>query len=151
MYCKTGLSHTRIDRIYKAMIARCYCKNSINYQRYGGRGIGVCDEWRANKKSFFDWAFSNGYTSELTLDRMDNEAGYSPTNCRWATYEEQANNCRSNRYLEAFGKRQTMAQWSKETGLAAGTIHARLKRGWSEERALSEALAKRGAVKHVEL
>ena len=140
MYCRTGLSHTRIDHIYKGMIARCHNPKAINYHRYGGRGIMVCDEWKTNKKTFFDWAFANGYRRDLTLERKDNDKGYSPDNCRWATPTEQSNNRRSNRYLEAFGKRQTMAQWSRETGISEGTLHSRLKKGWSVERAVSEQI-----------
>ena len=100
----------------------------------------VCDEWKTNKKTFFDWAFANGYRRDLTLERKDNDKGYSPDNCRWATPTEQSNNRRSNRYLEAFGKRQTMAQWSRETGISKGTLYSRLKNGWSVERAVSEQI-----------
>ena len=137
MNYKHGLAHSRIDHIYKGMIARCEKKDAINYERYGGRGINVCDEWKKDKRKFFEWAFENGYSEEMTLDRIDNNKGYSPSNCIWSTIEEQNNNRRSNRFLEAFGERKTLAQWSRSTGIRIGTLHARLKNGWSIERALT--------------
>lgn len=137
MNYKHGLAHTRIDHIYKDMIARCEKKKAINYERYGGRGIHVCEEWRRDKTKFFEWAFANGYSAELTLDRIDNNKGYTPDNCKWSTQEEQNNNRRSSRFLEAFGERKTMAQWSREKGIKLATLHARLKSGWSIERALT--------------
>ena len=133
-----GLSHTRIDNIYKKMIARCYKKSEINYGRYGGRGIVVCDEWKKDKTAFFKWAFENGYDELLTLDRINNDEGYSPQNCRWATVKEQSNNRKSNRYIEAFGENKTMSQWSDETGIKEGTIWQRLRNGWDVERALTQ-------------
>ena len=89
-----GFSHTRIDNIYKAMISRCYCKNNNRYERYGGRGIVVCEEWKNNKMKFFEWSFSNGYREDLTLDRIDTNGNYEPNNCRWADWETQNNNQR---------------------------------------------------------
>ena len=144
MNYKHGLAHTRIDHIYKAMINRCEKPTEINYERYGGRNIKVCDEWRRDKTKFFEWAFSHGYSDKLTLDRIDNSKDYSPENCKWSTIKEQNNNRRSSRFLEAFGKRQTLAQWSDETGIRTGTIWARLKSGWSVERTLTEEVADNG-------
>ena len=93
-----GLSHTRIDNIYRGMIARCYNSNNNRFHRYGGRGIKVCEEWRKNKKLFFDWAFSRGYDERLSIDRINNDGNYCPDNCRWATPTEQANNrCNSRK------------------------------------------------------
>ena len=135
---KHGLSHTRIDNIYKSMIDRCGNPKSYNYHKYGAKNIHVCDEWKSNKEKFFEWAFANGYTESLTLDRINNEKGYSPDNCRWRTQKEQQNHRTNNHIVEAFGQRKTIAQWSDITGIKQATIHARLKKGWSPEKAISK-------------
>lgn len=138
MNYKHGLAHSRLDTIYKNMINRCYKPSANNFERYGGRGITVCNEWRKDRKKFYEWAKKSGYSDNLTIDRIDNEKGYSPDNCKWSTYKEQNNNRRSSRIVEAFGERKTLGQWSDVTGIKIGTIWARLQCGWDAERAVSE-------------
>ena len=82
----------RLDNIYRGMKQRCYYKKHTAYDRYGGRGITMCDEWKRCSKSFFEWALANGYEENLTLDRIDNDGNYEPSNCRWVTQREQCYN-----------------------------------------------------------
>lgn len=97
-----SVSKTRIYQSYRNMISRCHYKKDKKYIYYGGKGITVCDEWKSKKMgfiSFYKWAMSNGYNDELTLDRIDNDKGYSPDNCRWATWEEQRKNKRDRKKI----------------------------------------------------
>ena len=86
--------NTRIYRIWWGMVGRCEYPNHISYKYYGARGIKVCEEWRTSFQAFYDWAMVNGYTDELTIDRIDNDKGYEPTNCRWITIQDQQKNKR---------------------------------------------------------
>ena len=83
---------TRLYRIWKNMRNRCYDPQNNRYYRYGGRGITVCEEWLHDFKAFYDWAMANGYQDDLSIDRIDNDKGYSPDNCRWETAKEQNRN-----------------------------------------------------------
>ena len=89
-----GLKDARIYRIWNCMKNRCYRKSYHAYKHYGGRGIKVCDEWLNDFQSFHDWAMANGYDDNLSIDRIDNNKGYQPDNCRWVTMAEQNKNKR---------------------------------------------------------
>ena len=83
------LKNTRIYRIWCGMKRRCYNKHNEHFDRYGGRGIIVCDEWKTDFMNFYDWAMSNGYDDKLSIDRINNEGNYEPSNCRWANQKQQ--------------------------------------------------------------
>lgn len=88
---RTNIPH-RLRRIYTGMKARCYDINHMTYRNYGGLGILMCDEWLNDNKVFFKWALSNGYKDNLSIDRIDNDKGYSPDNCRWISLSDQQKN-----------------------------------------------------------
>ena len=88
------LSNTRLYNIWKAMKQRCYYPKHKDYHNYGARGIVVCDEWRDDFKAFYDWALSHGYREDLTIDRIEVDGNYEPSNCRWATWRDQRLNQR---------------------------------------------------------
>lgn len=123
-HCLTG---TRIFNIWRGMKARCYNPHLKSYHNYGGRGITMCDEWRNNAQSFYDWAMQNGYSDELSIERIDNNLGYSPDNCRWATDREQALNRRCNRYLFQ-GKLFKVSDLVSMLGISRNTIVNKFKK-----------------------
>ena len=94
---KHGLWNSKLYSIYMQIKARCCNVNNPAYEYYGGRGITICDEWLNNSKSFFDWAMANGYQKDLEIDRIDNNLGYSPGNCRWITHQQNVWNMGSNK------------------------------------------------------
>lgn len=146
IFTKHGMSHKRLGFIHKGMVQRCYNPNSKKYHRYGARGIDICDEWMGENgmRSFIEWALSHGYSDDLYIDRIDNDKGYSPNNCRWVTNKENSNNRSNNRIIEINGERKTVAQWSEVYGLKSRTVERRLLLGWNEIDAVTMPLMKRG-------
>lgn len=120
------------------MLRRCYTPGTRRYERYGGRGIRVCDEWRIWPDAFYAWALENGYKPSLTIERKDVNGDYCPENCCFATVVEQANNRTSNVFLEWNGKRQTITQWAKEIGVKYRTLTRRMAKGWSVDRIFTQ-------------
>lgn len=119
------------------MKSRCTNPNHNSYHRYGGRGIYICSEWLHSYDAFEEWANNNGYTENLTLDRINPDGNYEPSNCRWTTARGQANNRITNRYLTYNGQTLTVAEWARLLNMDIRTLDRRLHRGWSTERALS--------------
>lgn len=137
---KHGKVGTRIYREYMGIKARCYNKNYPGYKNWGGRGIDVCDEWRGEHgfENFYNWSMNNGYSDNLTIDRIDNSKGYSPQNCRWTTQIVQANNTRTNVYIEYRGKIQSLSNWCRELNLEYNMIYLRYRRGWNVEKMFNQ-------------
>lgn len=107
------MSKTRPYDIWQNMKGRCYNPHNPRYDRYGGRGITVCDEWKEDFNAFYEWSVQNGYSDDLTIDRIDNDKGYSPDNCRWATQEEQARNRESNIKITIGNATKTLTEWGE--------------------------------------
>lgn len=127
---KHGWGNTRLWSIWSGMI--CRCKPSFKESHnYFDRGISVCEEWKTFIP-FRDWALSNGYSDELSIDRIDNNKGYSPDNCRWSTMKEQQNNRRNNVRITVNGITHTASEWSEITGIRRETLICRYKSGWNE-------------------
>lgn len=113
----------RLRHIFSGMIQRCYNEKAPNYYLYGGRGIRICDEWLNDRAKFVEWALNNGHNFDLTIDRIDVNGNYEPSNCRWATYKEQANNRRDSsewnlkRPYKAYGRSYTKVEAAHLLGL----------------------------------
>lgn len=115
----------RLDIIHFNMIQRCTNPNSTYFPRYGGRGITVCHEWRT-RNNFKEWDLSHGYRNDLTIDRIDNDKGYSPDNCRWVTPSQNCCNRSTTHFVTAFGKRQSLMEWSRELNISYNTLKKRV-------------------------
>lgn len=126
------LRYTRLYRIWLNMRNRCNNKNCHNYNRYGGRGITVCKEWDSFE-TFEEWSLNNGYKDNLTIDRIDNNAGYRPDNCRWANATDQANNRHTSVMMEHDGEHHTMAEWARILGVKYKSFANRIYRNSPED------------------
>lgn len=130
---KHGMHRTKIYGIWGSMVSRCHNPARTFYKYYGARGIFVCDKWRSFEGFFADMGLP---PDGMTLERVDNEKGYSPDNCIWATRKAQSRNRRGIRFVVADGVSRSVAEWSEITGLSISTICARLKKGWDESQAI---------------
>lgn len=92
MHTTHGQTDTRLFHIWQGIKTRCYTKTSVNYKKYGAKGITMCDEWKDDFRAFYRWSMANGYLDELSIDRIDGNKGYSPDNCRWADIYTQNQN-----------------------------------------------------------
>ena len=105
------MSGTRIYQEWQGMKGRCNNPHDPRYDRWGGRGIKVCDEWQNSFEAFYNWAMANGYKDDLTIDRIDNDGNYEPSNCRWATQQEQSRNRSSNIKITIGNSTRTLMEW----------------------------------------
>lgn len=121
-------SGTRLYKIWQGMKKRCNDKNTACYDRYGGRGIKVCEEWNNSFEPFFEWAMNNGYSEELAIDRIDNNGNYEPNNCKWSTNQEQCNNRRSNIKITIGNATKTLTEWCNIFEVDYNTVFSRYQR-----------------------
>lgn len=121
-------SGTRLYKTWQGIKKRCYDKHCACYYRYGGRGIVMCDEWKESFVPFYEWAIENGYSDELTIDRIDVNGNYEPDNCKWGTAKEQCNNRRTNIIITIGNATKTLTEWCEIFELDFKTILARYNR-----------------------
>ena len=131
-----GKSGERIYHIWANIKQRCCNKNQKLYRLYGARGIKMCSEWKESFVKFYEWAISNGYSIELTIDRIDTNGNYCPQNCRWTTMKEQNRNRRNNKIISFCGEEHCVAEWAEIKKIKPSTLYNRFLCGWSAEKAL---------------
>lgn len=131
-----GASDSLTWKRWRSMRARCEMPNTKSYPAYGGRGIAVCERWKQDYENFL-MDMGECPSEKFTIDRIDNNLGYSPGNCRWATKLEQARNQSSNHLLTFNGKTLCITEWAEETGINNRTLRTRLRKGWSIEQTLT--------------
>lgn len=135
-------------RVWNGMVCRCETPSSGGYESYGGRGIRVCDEWRHDFLAFMAWALANGWKKGLHLDRIDNDGGYSPENCRFLSPAASARNKRSNRTIEFNGDKLLLVEWSEKLRISYDVLNQRINiLKWPIERALTEPWRRRAVSK----
>ena len=131
LFTKHSKSHTRLYTIWGNMKQRCGNPKNTLYPRYGGRVIKVCQEWADSFEAFYKWAMAHGYADNLQIDRIDNNQGYFPDNCRWVTPQANMSNTRINLLIEFEGETHTASEWSRITGIPVRTIISRYHAGRS--------------------
>lgn len=128
-----GLTKTRLYRIWSKMKDRCLNKNNPAYKWYGERGICICQEWLDDFVNFYNWSMSNGYKEGLSIDRIDVNGNYEPSNCRWIPLKEQPLNTRTTKFLTYKGETKTVSEWCEITGIKKTTILNRIRLGFTAE------------------
>ena len=135
---KHGLGWSRGYSVWNGMISRCNNVSDKEYLRYGARGISVCERWLDVTNFIKD--MGHPPTAKHQIDRINNDGDYEPSNCRWATRQENARNRRNNRMITIEGKTQCVSDWADDQGMSSSVIFCRLKRGWTEEDAIKKAV-----------
>lgn len=138
-----GLCSHPLYGTWHNMVARCHYIKAANYKYYGGRGITVCDEWRSGPDAFIKWAMVHDWRADFQLDRINNEKGYSPNNCRFVDRKMNNRNTRSNRWETLWGERKTVAEWIEDDRceVSASTLRNRLKEGMPFAKAMTMPLS----------
>lgn len=133
-----GLTNSRLYSIWSNIKARCNNPKNYEFKYYGGKGVCICQEW-TDFSAFYEWAINHGYNDKLTIKRDNVNGNYCPENCKWILPDKQYLNRTDSHFVTAFGKTQTIKEWSDETGIKYGTIERRINAyHWPAERAVSE-------------
>lgn len=133
-----GMSNHILYSLFYGIRDRCYNVNCKAYDRYGGRGIKICNQWLNNPVLFIEWALSNGYKKGLSIERKKNDGDYEPSNCTWATDKEQCRHRSSNKVIEFNGQSKSVAEWAEEVQLPLHTLYKRLNSlKWPIDKALT--------------
>lgn len=125
--------------IWRGMRKRCNYPKNANYKWYGGKGIKVCSAWD-DYKIFHDWALEAGYNENLTIERINRDGDYSPDNCKWITMSEQQRHKSSNHVISHNGETHCLTEWAEMLNIKPGTLWARIKKGWTVERAFTQSV-----------
>lgn len=137
LFTTHGKSEIKLyNNVWLKIRARCYSTSCKEYAYYGQRGIKMCSEWKDDFQAFYNWAISNGYKEGLTIDRINNNGNYEPSNCRWVTMKQQARNRRSNINYTINGERRCLKEWCEIYDIGYKTAYSRLHYGWTIEQAL---------------
>lgn len=143
---KHGMYKTKVYHAWQTMRDRCSNPKNSRFHRYGGRGITVCERWQEFENFYADMGDAPRGTS---LDRIDTDGNYEPSNCRWATPKQQSNNTSTNTHVTHDGKTQTLAQWAAELGIPYSRIVYRHTRGWQPPELFDDDSLKGKTVKHL--
>lgn len=143
--------HTYLYEVWKGIRQRCKNSKHSSYHNYGGRGIKVCEAWDKSFQAFYDWSYANGYSTEnqkdeklkLTIDRIDNNGNYEPSNCRWVDRKTQTRNMRTTRFITFNGQNKSVSEWCEIYGIKLQTFNTRIRNGWSIEEALTKPIGSR--------
>lgn len=132
----------KIYKVWSGIKQRCFNPNSNRYKNYGGRGISICDEWKNSFETFCKWALENGYKEGLSIDRIDHEKNYEPSNCRWTDEITQQNNRTNNTLYEYEGETHTLTEWSRIKGIKPKTFCTRWRRGYRGQDLMKPTMTK---------
>ncbi len=137
-----GLTKHPLFGHWRSIKRRCYDKNNSGYKHYGNRGIIICKEWLDDFKNFYDWAIENGWEKGLSIERIDVNGNYEPSNCTWIPRNKQLVNKTTTFWIEAFGEKKALSEWARDERaiVSDGVIRARILKGWDSERAITQPL-----------
>lgn len=137
-------SKTRLYRIWADMKQRCINPKQKVYKNYGGRGIKICDDWKSDFMTFYNWAMNNGYSDKLSIDRLDVNGNYEPNNCRWVNQKVQLRNTRRTIIIKIGNQEKCLKDWCAVYNKPYSTVCGRIKSGYSKTNALTKDRYKRG-------